>query len=498
MLESNEYAYMTMAELISKIHAKEISPVEVMEATIARIEERNQSINALVYTDFDKAKKLAREAEDKIMKGMCGILTGIPTGIKDLFDYYPDWPNTMGGIRCLKNRSFTNYNIYTERVVRAGAIPVGKTNSPTMGFRGTCDNYLFGPTRNPFNLSKNSGGSSGGSAAAVADGLVPMAEGTDGGGSVRIPASWCGIFGFKPALGTVPFICKPNAFGATNPFFFEGTLTRTVEDAAILMNVLAGYHPDDPHSIKWERDYLDCLKGSIKGARIAYTADFDTFPVEREIKELITEAAQVFEKLGATVEEVNFDIKRTHLELSDAWCRLTVMSALETVEGLRKDNIDLMSTYKDDLPPELLNWIKIGYDTKLIDYLNDQILRTEIYEALQKVLEKYDFIISPTLCCNPVDNADDGNTLGPTKINDEEVNPLIGWCMTYFTNFSGHPSASVPVGLSKEGLPIGMQIIGRRFDDIGVLRASAEYEKARPWAYMYKIINNRPLKALSN
>lgn len=493
MLKTNEYAYMTLSEAKKKLHSKEISPVEMLEACISRIEERNRSLNAFVFTDFGNARKLAKEAEAKIMKGEEEVLTGVPTAMKDLFDYYPNWPNTMGGIRCLKNRPLTSYSIYAERMVKAGAIIVGKTNSPTMGFRGTCDNYLFGPTRNPFNLTKNAGGSSGGSAAAVADGLVPLAEGTDGGGSIRIPAAWCGLFGYKPALGTVPFICRPNAFGATNPFFSDCALTRTVEDAAISLNVIAGYHPSDPFSVTWERNYLDCLKGSIKGSKIAYTPDFGIFPVEVEIKETVEKAIQTFKEKGATVEEVDFGIKRTHMELSDAWCRLIVMSALETVEGLKADNIDLMSTYRDDIPPELLHWIEIGYRTTLSEYLNDQVLRTEVYDALQNVLNIYDFIISPTLCCNPVENATDGNTKGPSKINGEKIDPLIGWCMTYFTNYSGHPSASIPAGLSKGGLPIGMQIIGRRYDDVGVLRASAEFEKAKPWYSMYEIANSRAL-----
>src|SRR5205823_3575804 len=162
--------------------------------------------------------------------------------IKDLFDFKPGWPSTFGGIRALKDLKLDLSCIYAERMERAGAILLGKTNSPVMGFRGTCDNYLFGPSRNPFNVAKNTGGSSGGSAAAVADGLVPIAEGTDGGGSIRIPAAWCGVFGFKASFGRVPFVARPNAFGGDTPFLFEGTLSRTVEDAALGLTALTGYH----------------------------------------------------------------------------------------------------------------------------------------------------------------------------------------------------------------------------------------------------------------
>ena len=157
----------------------------------------------------------------------------MPTAIKDLFDFKPGWPSTYGGIPALKDNVTDFACPWCERIERAGAIVIGKTNSPVMGYRGTCDNYLFGPTRNPFDAAKNSGGSSGGSAAAVADGMLPFAEGTDGGGSVRIPAAWCNVYGFKQSFGRAPFVARPNAFLGTNPFLFEGIISRTVEDAAI-------------------------------------------------------------------------------------------------------------------------------------------------------------------------------------------------------------------------------------------------------------------------
>lgn len=493
-MNSNEFAFMSVARLATEIRNKNVSPVEVIEACIDRIEKRNRSLNAFVFTDFDRARKMARESEKRIMQGEGGTLEGVPTAIKDLFDGFENWPNTSGGIPCLKNYASSHMNIYAERMLKAGAIPVGKTNSPTMGFRGTCDNPLFGATSNPFDLSRNSGGSSGGSAAAVADGLVPLAEGTDGGGSIRIPAAWCGVFGYKASLGTVPFICRPNAFGATNPFFFEMALTRTVEDAAIAMNVLAGAHEDDPHSIPCTHNYLDCMKGSIEGKRIAYTRDFGIFPVENEVAASVEACLDTFRTLGAVVEEVPFRINSNHLDLANAWCRLIVMSAMEEVEALREKGIDLLNDYADDLSPELRKWIEIGYRTTLKEYLEDQRLRTLVYDAIQAVLGNYDYIISPTLCCSPVLNDVNRNTLGPATVNGEPVERLIGWCMTYFTNFTGHPSASVPAGLTEAGLPVGLQIIGKRFDDIGVLRASYLFESVKPWDEIYSRPKERPLE----
>ncbi len=332
----NEVAYMTVAEMTNKIKNKELSPVEIVEATIERIEKRNPSLNALVYYAFDDARKKAKQAEKAVYSGeKLGVLHGVPTAMKDLFEH-PGWPNTMGGIRAMKNNTSNNFNIYSQRMEQAGAILVGKTNSPVMGFRGTCDNYLFGPTRNPFDLTRNSGGSSGGGAAAVADGLVPIAEGTDGGGSIRIPAAWCGLYGYKASFGRIPFISRPNAFGATAPFLFEGAMTRTVKDAAIGLNALAGFHSRDPYSLDQTIDYTASLNESIKGWKIAYSSDFGAFPVDPEIKKIVADAARKFELLGAHVEEVNINIKQHHLELSKLWCRLISIVSVETFENLKK------------------------------------------------------------------------------------------------------------------------------------------------------------------
>ena len=190
-LLSDELAYVSASELAVRIRRRDLSPVEVAEAFIRRIEARNPSLNAFVYLDFDGARAKAKEAEGALVAGeQLGPLHGIPSALKDLLDFKPGWPASLGGIRALKNHVVNSYCVFCERMEsRGGAVLLGKTNSALMGFRATCDNYLFGPTRNPFNLDKNSGGSSGGSAAAVADGLLPIAEGTDAGASIRVPAA---------------------------------------------------------------------------------------------------------------------------------------------------------------------------------------------------------------------------------------------------------------------------------------------------------------------
>ena len=485
-------AYRSVKELAQLIANKEISPVELMDFTIEQIEKRNDDTNAFVYVGFEEARKSAALAEQKVMNGeKVGLLHGIPTAIKDLFDFKPGWPSTFGGIPALKDNIANFYCMYAERMEQQGAIIVGKTNSPIMGFRGTCDNPLFGPTKNPFDLSKNSGGSSGGGAAAVADGLVPIAEGTDGGGSIRIPASWSGVFGYQASNGRVPVVMRPNAFGGLNPFLYEGTLTRTVEDAAIGMTALTGYHPGDPTSLKEDVDYLGALNRSMKGWKIAYSPDFDVYPVDPKVKEVVGQAVQVFQDAGAHVEEVTFGIKRDQKELSDLWCRMIMGASVGAFEGFKEEGLDLLNDYRQDLPDEFIYWLEHAYEMKTTDHLRDQMIRTEIYDAMQSILENYDLIVTPTLACLPVDNDTNGETKGPTQINGIEVDPLIGWCMTYFTNFTGHPAASIPAGLADNKYPVGMQIIGRKQADIDVFTASSTFEQLKPWQHIYQLCRDR-------
>jgi amidase len=493
MTDAGGTAWASAAELASRIRRRELSPVELMAATIQRIQQRNPSLNAFVFVDFDQAMERARAAEVAVTSGATlGLLHGVPAAMKDLFDFKPGWPSTFGGVRALRDQVIDAYCTYSERMERAGAILVGKTNAPVMGLRGIADNYLFGPTHNPFDLSRNPGGSSGGSAAAVADGLVSIAEGTDAGGSIRIPAAWCNVVGYRASYGRVPFTGRPNAFAGLTPFLFEGTLTRTVEDAALGLQVLAGPDPRDPFSLPDTPDFAAALTRPVKGWRIAYSPNFDVYPVEAGVAGAVARAVQGFSDAGAAVEEVKVGIKRTQRELSDVWNRLMMPLNISGLEGLKANGIDLMRDHPEDLPPEYRRWIEIGYGLSAMDVWKDQVARTEIYDAIESVLQQYDLLVTPTLACLPVKNATDGNTLGPSEIDGEEVDPLIGWCLTYLTNFSGHPSVSIPAGLV-DGLPVGMQIIGRRGADVDVLAASAAFERVRPWKGGYQICEERPV-----
>ncbi|MGE3829827.1 MAG: amidase [Parvibaculaceae bacterium] len=494
-MASDDFAYMSAAALARGIREKKFSPVEVIDATLARIEKRNPSLNALIFLDADGARKSARRAEDAVMKGEeLGDLHGVPAAIKDLFDFKPGWPTTFGGVRALKDNIAQWYCPFAERMEKAGAILVGKTNAPVMGLRGTCDNYLFGPTRNPFDTSHNSGGSSGGSAAAVADGLLPIAEGTDAGGSIRIPAAWCGVYGYKASYGRTPVVIRPNAFAGDLPFVFEGPITRTVEDAALALNVLSGYDPRDPLSLDETIDFVPATRRSIKGMRIAYSPNFDVFPVEPVIATAVEKAVHAFAEAGAHVETVTLGLKRTQRELSDAWSRLMMPLNLGALEAVKAAGLDLIKDHRDDFPPEYLRWIAIGEEMGLLDLQRDQAIRSEVYDAVQGVFANYDLVVTPTLGAMPVPNRDDGNTVGPSTVNGEAVDPLIGWCLTYPINFTGHPAASIPAGLV-DGLPVGMQLIGRRYADADVLAASAAFERVRPWAQAYKACAERSLSS---
>jgi amidase len=475
--------------LAAAIRSHEVSPVEVVEVVLDALAERNESLNAFVYVAADEARERAREAERAVLAGeRLGLLHGVPTAIKDLFDFHPGWPATFGGVRRLRDTVIDARCVYAERMEEAGAILVGKTNSPVMGFRGTCDNPLFGPTRNPFDLTRNSGGSSGGSAAAVADGILPLAEGTDGGGSVRIPAAWCGVVGFKASFGRVPSVTRPNGFLGLNPFLAEGVIARSVEDVTLGMRVLSGYDPRDPFSLDEELDVSSVAIRSLEGVRIGYTRDYGVFPVDAEVARVVEGALASFEDLGARVEPAALRMPFDQRELSDLWCRLIVAG------GLPDPIKALGAAGREDLPAEYLAWLDRREEQTLDDLDRDQRMRTAVHDEISSAFAAYDFVISPTVACLPVKNASDGNTVGPREINGVEIDPLIGWCPTYLCNFTGHPAISVPAGLSSDGLPVGLQIIGRRYADADVLAAAARFEEARPWAQIYEICAGRALR----
>ena len=264
-----------------------------------------------------------------------------------------------------------------------------------------------------------------------------------------------------------------------------------MEDAALAMSALAGYDSRDPLSIDSHEDYVAATRRSIRDWKVAYSPDLDVYPVDPEVSRVVFEAVSAFSSAGAHVEEVKLGIEHSQMELAELWCRLIMPPGLQALDQLKQRGIDLMRDHREDFPPEYLGWYERTREMSVLDFFNDNIVRSEIYSAIQRVLNDYDVLVSPTLACLPVDNESDGNTKGPTMLNGEYVEPLIGWCMTYFTNFSGHPSASIPAGLSSDGLPVGMQIVGRRYADADEFAASAAFERVRPWNKTYSICENR-------
>lgn len=236
---------------------------------------------------------------------------------------------------------------------------------------------------------------------------------------------------------------------------------------------------------------MAALDADLRGTRIAYSPDFGVYPVDPDIASTVAAAVRAFEEAGAIVEQVDITLPYDHLELADLWCRMIAPLNIGAIEGLKAAGIDLLGEHRDSMPPEYVRRIEAGYGLSVTDLDRDQAMRTEVSDAVQGVVDDYDFLVTPTVSAMQVDNADDGDTVGPREVAGVQVERLIGWCMTYFVNFSGHPAASIPAGVVGGRLPVGMQIIGGRYDDAGVLTASRVFEQLRPWDHTYELCRER-------
>ncbi len=474
--------YLSAAEIGREVNAGHISPTEVVRYFEQRIADGNGDLNAFVYTKFEEAEAAARQLEERLARGEdVGPFAGVPFALKDFLPSKKGWIHSHGGVKALIREDPVDSE-FTKAMEAAGGIAIGKTNAPAFGFRGTTDNHLYGPTCNPFDHLYNAGGSSGGSAAAVAGGLVPIAEGGDAGGSIRIPAAWCNLFGFKASVGTVPSVIRPDAWSATHPYCFNGGLTKTVEDSAILMSYMAHYDPRDPLSLDHgHRDFAELMKRPIEGWRIAYTPDFGMFPVEPEVAAVVENAAMAFKEAGAIVEPIDIRLPRALEEYTTIWLRSICVDTAIELELDRRNGFDLVKDFRDELPEAFVYWNDLASKGGILDYYEFNTARTEILDAFVDVFEHYDILLSPTTCCLPPLNAEDGNTQGPDRINGQPVEPLIGFAQTFLANFSGHPAASIPAGFSENGLPIGMQIVGKKFKDEDIFAAAKTFEDLRPW-----------------
>jgi aspartyl-tRNA(Asn)/glutamyl-tRNA(Gln) amidotransferase subunit A len=458
---------MSAVELLDAYRSKKLSPVEVTSAVLERISEVNPKINAVVTLTADLAMEQARAAEEAYQKGKAAVLAGVPVTIKDLIC-------TRGIRTTFGSLLFEDYvpeedAVLVERLRDAGVVILGKTNVPEFGLVAVTDNLIFGPALNPWDTGKTVGGSSGGAAAGVVAGFGPLAVGNDGGGSIRIPSSLCGSFGIKPHFGRIPSGPKP--YHGWESMNAEGPITRTVADAALMMDVMAGPDDRDRTSLPASGvNYLESIKAGVKGLKVAYTSDLAVSAVDSEVTEITRKAAFALSELGCDVVEDDPGIP-------DMAQDLTVMVILETVTShehhLEEATEKMYTLYKPFL--ELMDVFN-GRDRVRVDYN-----REEMWDKMRRFFEKYDLLLTPTAAC-PAFDFKEGGMLGPETINGVEQNPASWIGFTFPFNFTGQPAASIPCGFTAGGLPVGLQIVGRRYDEPTVLRAAAAFEAAHPWA----------------
>ena len=451
-------------ELAALIARKEISPVEVMRDTLDRIDQVNPRLNAFVALRPEAALKEAAAMTEKITAGEpLGLLAGLPLGVKDLEDA-AGLVTSYGSVPFRNNMARTD-SIQVARLKAAGAIVVGKTNTPEFGFTGFTKNRLHGITRNPWNPDRTPGGSSGGSAAAVAGGLVPLCTGSDAGGSIRIPASYSGCFGFKPTFGRIPL--GPSSHVSLSNLTVLGPLARTVRDAALYMDCTMGYHPSDPFSLPApEASYQACLTKPANQLKIAYSPDLGYAVVQKEILACVEKAVGVFEEMGHRVERWSGSLP----DAGDFWASLIATDIYAQLgEVLEKERAELGRSLVAVL--DQTRYMTVAQLAAI------QKLRAELNAHLETLFGEYDLLLTPTMPTEPF--AAKGPP--PSEIESQPI-PLLGAvAFTYPFNFSGHPAASVPAGLTPNMLPAGLQIIAPRHRDDLVLQAAQAYESARPW-----------------
>jgi Asp-tRNA(Asn)/Glu-tRNA(Gln) amidotransferase A subunit family amidase len=460
---SDELCWMTATDLARAIAKKKVSPVEVVDAVLARIEKLS-NLNAYVTLDAAGARKAAKTAERALTtrSAKLGPLHGVPFSVKDLV--ITKGIRTTFGTPLYRDHVPTEDAPIVERLKAAGGILLGKTNTPTFGWVGVTDNLVFGVTRNPWNLDRTPGGSSGGAAAAVAAGLAPLAVGTDGGGSIRKPAAFCGIFGHKPTYGRIPI----HPHGASWSFSHLGPMTRTVRDAALMMNACAGPDPRDQYSLPANGvDYVKALGGSVKGLRVAYSDTLGFAPaVDPEVRAATRAAAVELRKLGCRVDMVDPGWPSPY----DCW-RTIFLGGIAARLAPYRDR-------QDEIDPGLRPIVEEALRMAPTAYVEAWFARNAWAEHTRRFFQKYDLLLSPTVATAAFEHG----ILYPSTIDGKAVSREASSAFTFPFNMTGEPSASVPCGFTRDGLPIGLQITGRRFEDVTVLHASAALEAARPWA----------------
>lgn len=466
---SAEIEWLAAGDILAAYRRKELSPVEVAETTLRRAEKLNPALNAFCLLDPEAARRSARESEARWHKGQpLGLLDGIPVSIKDII-LTRGWPTLRGSRAVNPNQPWNEDGPAVARLREHGAVLFGKTTTSEFAAKAVTNTALCGVTRNPWDPGRTPGGSSGGAAASVAAGISAMALGTDAGGSIRMPASFCGIFGFKPGGGRVPMY-PPTPYATLAGF---GPLTRTVSDAALMLTAISG-----PDHRDWEAlphdpvQYHEKLAGDPKGWRIAWSPTLHGAKVDPEVAALTAEGARVFERLGARVETVEkiFDDPRELL--------FKLMKGLTSYafRSFTPEQLALMDA-------DLVERIAESRSATVNDHLDAEMQRAQFAHRMNEFHKTYDFLLTPVLAV-PAFAADRDQ---PEGYGSRDWYPF-----TFPFNLTRQPAASLPCGFTAQGLPVGLQIVGPRHRDLQVLQAAYAYEQVAPWA------SRRPPLALSN
>ncbi len=455
--------------LAESIRNGELAPTVLVQSCLDRIDALNPALNAFVALRREEALEEAVVLQRAIVAGKrLGPLAGLPVGVKDLEDV-TGLPTTYGSLPFRDYRPRSD-SVQVARLRAAGAIILGKTNTPEFGYTGLTKNLLFGVTRNPWNLERTPGGSSGGSAAAIAAGMVPLVTASDGGGSIRIPACYVGAYGLKPTFGRVPvgpLIAERPMLSWIDTVCY-GPLTRTVRDAALFLDVVSGPDPSDPESLPPPGlSYVDTLEALPAKLRIAVSPGLGYARVQRDVWREVEAAIDVFRQLGHEVETID-DV---FPELGVEWA---LVSAAETYALLA----DRVETHREQWGRAFYEGLQQGkkIGPELIG--RAQRKRAELQACLARIFSRYALVLTPTL---PTEAFAAAGPF-PDAIDGEPITSALGAvAFTYPFNFSGHPAASVRAGFTDAGLPAGLQIVGPRFRDDLVLQASYAYEQVRPW-----------------
>ncbi len=462
-MDSETIGFMPATEWAAKIRAKEMSPVEAMRSLLDRITALEPKVNAFAYLAADQAMDAARAAEKALMSGeKIGRLHGVPVTIKDLA-WTKDMPTQSGSLSSKGFQPVEDTPV-VPRLKAEGAIILGKTTTSEFGWKGVSESPLTGITHNPWKHGMNAGASSAGAGAAAAAGFGPLHQGSDGAGSIRMPAHFCGVFGIKPSFGRVPYY----PVGTGDLTSHLGPMTRTVTDGALMLEVMAGPHYLDYTTLEaWPAAYEARVAEGVRGKKIAYSPDLGVARVDPEVAALVKSAAMRFAELGAHVEEVAIPWGKPGPELIRTFWSAHMTS--------RKP---LLARWENQMDPGLVACIRDAENMHVDEYQAARDRKMRYIADIHRWFEDWDFLLTPSVSVAAFPAEKLMPAHWPTHPWD-----WISWAeFSYPFNMSWNPASNVPCGFTAEGLPVGLQIVGRRFDDLGVLQASAAFESIQPWA----------------